>query len=174
MTNNEETLTIENAQILFRNLEGRKTTFNPDGGKRDFVLVLDEELAERLSADGWNVKRLRAREEGDPETPFIRVSLSYKNRPPRVILISRKGRNTLPEDLVGMADFVDIDSVDLTINPYRWEVNGQRGVKAYLSVMYIVLKESPLDLKYADVLEIGGEPLALEGTPDWIEGEEVE
>lgn len=170
----DNSLTIENAEILFRNFEGRPTAFNPDGGKRDFVVLLDEELAERLNADGWNVKRLRAREEGDLETPFIRVSLSYKNRPPRVILISRKGRSTLPEDLVGMADFVDIERVDLTINPYRWEVRGEKGVKAYLDVIYIILRENPLDLKYADVMEIDGEPLAIESAPDWIEGEEAE
>ena len=40
--------------------------------------------------------------------------------------------------------------MDLTINPYVWEANGNTGVKAYLGTMYVTIAEDPLDAKYAD------------------------
>lgn len=173
MPNGDGSLMIEGAQILFRNFAGNETPMN-DKGKRNFCLLLDEQTADMLSQDGWNIKRLRPRDDEEIGTPFVKVTVKYGNRPPRVILISSKGRQELSEELVMLADWVDVKHVDVTIRPYNWEVRGEKGVSAYLKTIYIIVNEDPLDLKYADVPEIGTEEqLALEQAHDYIDVEEV-
>jgi hypothetical protein len=157
-------LKIENAQIIFRNLAGRKTMYNAEGN-RNFCLLLDEEVAHQMERDGWNIKHLRPREEGDTPKPYLPVAVSYKNRPPRVLLLTSKGRTLLTEDVVEFVDLVDIDFVDVTVRPYNWDVSGRQGVKAYVQTMYVKVREDPLDLKYADVEEITMDGRSLEAGP---------
>ena len=49
-------LNVENAVLLFKNFAGEPTRVNPAGGKRTFNLVLNQEYAEKLHAQSWNVK----------------------------------------------------------------------------------------------------------------------
>lgn len=49
-------LTVEHAELAFKNFQGRGTKANPVGGKRAFCLMLNEETAARLDAEDWNVK----------------------------------------------------------------------------------------------------------------------
>lgn len=170
-------LTMEGAKIIFRNLAGREGKYNREGD-RNFCVLLDVVTARAMEEDGWNIKRLRPREEDEGLEPqaYLPVSVSYKSRPPRVVLITSKGRTPLTEDVVEFVDMVDIKYVDLTINPYKWEVNGKGGVKAYLSTLYVIVHEDPLDLKYADLEELptsSGRVNELEAAPEVeiIEGE---
>jgi hypothetical protein len=158
----EGTVTVENARIIFRNFAGREGQYNREGD-RNFAVILDPVVAEQMLADGWNVKYLRPREEDEQPTPYVQVSVSYKGRPPKIVIITSKGRTTLPEDMVEVVDWVDIATVDLIITPYNWSVRGETGVKAYLKTMYLVIAEDDLDRKYADVPEIeaGNKPLAI-------------
>ena len=57
-------LMIENAKIIFRNFAGKEGMYNAEGD-RNFCVLLEDDLAEQLVKDGWNVKTLRAREEDD-------------------------------------------------------------------------------------------------------------
>jgi hypothetical protein len=143
-----EEITIEDARIVFRNFEGREEKFNAIGN-RNFSILLEPGTAKVLEDKGWNVKILKARDEDGEDQPYIQVSVSYKARPPRVILLTSRGRTPLDEETVHLMDFVDLDTVDVTLNPYSWEVNGKNGVKAYLKTMYTRVREDPLDLKYA-------------------------
>lgn len=163
----EGTVTVENARIIFRNFAGKEGQYNREGD-RNFAVILEPTVAEQMLADGWNVKYLRAREEGEQPTPYIQVSVSYKGRPPRIVIITSKGRTTLPEGMVEIVDWVDIETVDLIITPYNWSVRGENGVKAYLKTMYIVIAEDDLDRKYSDVPEIeaGNKPLAIAAGPN--------
>lgn len=168
MAPTEPTLTMEGAQIIFRNFAGRKTMYNAEGN-RNFCLLLDDETAEKMSRDGWNIKYLRPREEGDQPKPYVAVAVSYKHRPPRVLLLTSRGRTLLTEDVVEFVDMVDIMHVDLTIRPYNWDVSGRQGIKAYLQTMYVKLREDPLDLKYQDVEEVSMDGRALEAPPQSAE-----
>lgn len=163
------TLLMEEASIIFRNFAGKEGMYNAEGD-RNFCLLLDDATAQNMANDGWNIKTLRAREEGDPVQPYIQVSLKYRARdgrklqPPTIVLITSKGRTGLNEEECEILDWVDIAKVDLIIRPNPWNVNGKSGIKAYLKSIYVTIQEDALQLKYADVPEIGSsqQPLAIE------------
>lgn len=140
---------VENATIIFRNFGGAPTKFNPIGGKKEFSVILDPEVAEQMAADGWNIKTLAARDEGDEETPFVTVTVNYGFKPPRIVLISSSGRTNIDEGAVSSLDWVDIKTVDIIARGYEWEVNGKVGVKAYLKTMFMTIDEDALEMKYA-------------------------
>lgn len=148
---NNDTLLMEDAQILFRNFAGAEKTFN-SAGDRNFCVLLNPRLADKLRAEGWNVKTLKAREEGEEPQPYLQVAVNYKKgRPPRCVMITSRGRTDLGADEVEIFDWADIKKVDLILNPYPWDVNGNKGVKAYLKSIFVTLNEDELELKYADV-----------------------
>ncbi len=145
---------VENATLLFKNFSGRATEFNREGD-RNFVLVLTEEVAARLSQDDWNVRILPAREEGDPDRLVLDVTVKFGKYPPKIILITNDGktRTRLDEDMISILDGADVQEWDLMINPSFWEFNGKSGVKAYLKSAYVTLREDALDRKYGAVPE---------------------
>lgn len=176
MPANDGTLVMEDARIVFRNFAGKEGMYNREGD-RNFCVLLDENLAQQMAADGWNIKTLKSREEGEPGTPYLQVSVSYKGRPPTMVLMTSKGRTQISEDECEILDWVEIRSVDLIVRPYHWNVSGKSGVKAYLKSFWVIIEEDPLTLKYSDVPEIGAAPVpaAIEGRPHAdFEGEVVE
>lgn len=149
---------FEDANVVFRNFAGRAGDFNSEGD-RNFCIVLTPERAEDLRAKGWNVKTLRARDEGDDPNPYIQVSVNFnKGRPPKVVLINSQGRVHLGADEVSMLDIADVAHWDLVINPYAWEIKRgddvNRGIKAYLKQAFVTLNENAFELKYADLPDL--------------------
>lgn len=141
---------MENARILFRNFSGNPSKFTPKG-KRTFCLVIDPETADALSEEGWNVKFLKPREEGDSPTPYIQVNVGFKDdqsKSPKIYMVTRKKKTLLTEDTVGVLDFAEIDNVDVIVTPYKWDVNGKQGVSAYLKTMYVSVIEEDFGGKY--------------------------
>lgn len=143
-------IVIENARIGFRNFSGEEGRFNPKG-RRNFCVFLDTELGETLQDDGWNIKWLEPREEGDEQQAYLQVAVSYKNIPPKIVQITSRGQTILDEDMVGVLDWAEIENVDLIIRPYNWEVNGKKGVKAYVKSMYVTIFEDDFAHKYKDI-----------------------
>jgi len=147
-----KTFMVENADIIFRNFEGREGPMNTKG-QRNFCVFLDPEVALEMIEDDWNVKYLTAREEGEEDRPYIQVSVGYKTRPPRIVLISSTGRTHLTEENVEILDVVDTSMVDLIARGYDWTVNGKSGTKAYVQSMFVTLEEDALERKYAVIEE---------------------
>lgn len=160
-------VTIEDARIVFRNFSGKEGQYNREGD-RNFAVILEDELAEQMAADGWNVKYLKPREEDDSPTPYVQVKVKYgKARPPRVVLITSRGRTQLDEDTIMILDWADIELVDLIIRPYEWDVNGRTGITAYLQTIFITIAEDELERKYADVPDSAQNVIG--GTPDLLQ-----
>lgn len=155
---NDRSVLFENAKLIFRNFAGRATPFAPAGRRTFAVVIEDHEFAKRLAADGWNVKFYEKKDEEDEDRdPFITVRVRFEPRPPRIVLLSSSGRNEISEEEVNLLDHADIAEVDLMITPFDWEVGGKTGTAAYLSNMYVTLRENELDLKYANRGIDGGE-----------------
>lgn len=147
---NDGTLIMEDAQIVFRNFAGAEGMYNREGD-RNFCVLLDEDLAADMQQDGWNVKRLKLREGEEVAQAYIQVSVGFKGRPPRMVMITSRGRTDLGQDECILLDWADILKTDLIIRPYHWNVNGRTGVKAYLKSIFVIINEDYLELKYSDV-----------------------
>lgn len=147
-------IVMEDVRIVFRNFAGREGQFNREGDRNFSVLLDDDKLVKDLEADGWNVKYLKAREEGDTEQPYLQVSVNFDGRPPRVTMITSRGRTNLGEREVEMLDWADIRTCDLIVRPYHWNVNGRSGIKAYLQSIFVTIEEDELELKYSDIDDV--------------------
>jgi len=141
---------IENAKIRFRNFSGKEGRFNP-AGRRNFCVFLDDDTANDLADEGWNIKWLRPRTEDDEPQAYIQVAVSYANVPPKVWLVNSKQKTLLDENTISTLDWAELEEVDLVIRPYNYDVNGKSGVKAYLKTMYAKIVEDEFADKYEDV-----------------------
>lgn len=141
---------LENRRIVFRNFSGEEGKYNAKG-KRNFNVLLEDAEAEAMLADGWNVKYLQSREEGDAPQPRLEVSVAFGKNPPRIILITSKGKTPLDESMVNLLDWAEIKSVDMIVRAYHWQVQDKIGVKAYLKSIYVTIVEDKLEQKYRDV-----------------------
>ena len=149
----DNTVLMEGVRLIFRNFAGKEGKYNAEGD-RNFGVILTDEVAEEMLADGWNVKYLKPREEDEDETPtpWLPVAVGYgKGRPPRVVVITSRGRTNLDESSVEMLDWADIVNVDMIVRPYHYEVRGDKGVKAYVQSIYVTIEEDELEKKYADL-----------------------
>lgn len=143
-------ITLENAKIGFRNFSGNPGKFNPPG-RRNFCVFLDYDIAKVLEQDGWNIRWLEPKEPEDEKTPYLQVAVNYDNIPPKIVLITKKGKTILNESMVNILDWAEISNIDIIIRPYNWEVNDKGGVKAYLKSMYVTIIEDEFEDKYRDV-----------------------
>ena len=152
MPKNDNSVIMEGVRIIFRNFSGKEGQYNREGD-RNFAVLLDDKVAEAMAADNWNVKWLRPRTEEEGEAPqaYLPISVNFKGRPPRIVLVTSRGRTNLDENQVEMLDWVDIINVDLIVRPYEWTVNNKSGIKAYLQSIYVTIEEDPLELKYAEL-----------------------
>jgi hypothetical protein len=143
-------INIEGAKIGFRNFKGIAGKFNAPG-KRNFCVFFDQELGKTLENDGWNIRWLQPKSPDDDSVPYMQVAVSFDNIPPKIVLVTRKGKTKLDEESIDILDWAEIQNVDLIIRPYNWTVKGDSGVKGYVKTMYVTIAEDEFEGKYYDV-----------------------
>lgn len=146
--------TIEGASIIFRNFSGREDTFNKEGD-RNFSLVLDDDIANDLRKQGWNIKQKENQETGELYPPTLEISVAFNKYPPSVWLLRQTSegikRVLLSQENVGNLDTIEIENIDLTVRGYRWQVNDKTGIKAYAKEIFVTAYQTPLDSKYEGI-----------------------
>ena len=125
-------LQIDDARIIYRNFSGAPSKFNREGERNFSIVIPDEETANTLVEEGWNVKIKPPRDEDDSPFMHLPVKVKFNDRGPIVYLKTGNAVNKLDEESVDILDNIDIMGVDLDIRPYDWEVNGKTGRTAYL------------------------------------------
>ena len=148
---------IDGARIIFRNFSGRGTQYNREGDRNFCVVIDDEDIANRLIEEGFNVKIRQPREEG--EEPFMYMKVNVKYHPkgseyerlnPVACLITGRNRNMLDEESICCLDSIDIENVDLDLSGSNWNVQGRSGRSAYLSKIYVTQELDRFATRYAE------------------------
>ena len=132
-------LQVDDARITFKNFAGRGDRYNHEGDRNFALIIPNEDIANELIADGWNVKIKPPREDGDSAFIYMNIKLSYNGRG-GIPAYLRSGDKIveLTEDTIGCLDNMDIMSVDLDIRPYDWtRPNGDSGRSAYLQSIHV-------------------------------------
>lgn len=131
-------LQIDDARIIYRNFRGEGSKYNREGDRNFAVIIPNQEIADKLIEDGWNVKIKPPRDEEEDPFIFLPVKVKFNGNGPHIYIQSGRSMVKLDEETVEQIDDLDISSVYLDIRPYEWEVNGKTGKTAYLQSMKVV------------------------------------
>ena len=136
-------LQIDDARIIYRNFAGAASKFNREGDRNFSIVIPDQEMADALVNEGWNVKIKAPREDGDVPFMTLPVKVKFNDRGPNVYLQTGNRMNRLNEDSIACLDQIDIVSVDLDVRPYDWVLyegtkDEKRGRSAYLQSIKVV------------------------------------
>ena len=131
-------LQIEDARIIYRNFAGIGSKYNREGDRNFAVIIPNQEIADELIADGWAVKIKPPRDEDESPFMYLPVKVKFNNRGPAAYVKSGNSVQRLNEETIGMLDEIDIQSVDMDLRAYDWEVNGKTGKSAYLQAINVI------------------------------------
>lgn len=169
-------LEILDAQIKWpwSHFNGAADTFNTEGD-RNFVVSLNPEYARSLMEipDGWSIKEYtdtREGAEGEEPEYTIKVKISYRFEPPKIFFLKEKEvedpdnpgqtimqlRKFRVENEAELNDITraTVKRIDFVAKPSRWMRNGEAGVTAYLSEMYVHMQDSVIGSQYDDIEEV--------------------
>lgn len=163
--NKPEKLEIENVQLMggrFKNFSGRATKYNREGDRFINVRIPSQEQAEELAEEGWNIKILDPKEEGDEPVYYLTVKIRYKveggKKDPNIFKgISSDNMHRLTPENTGDLDRDEVERADIVINPSYYNTNGKEGYSAYLDSLYVIIKGNRFASKYTVVDD---EPIA--------------
>ena len=133
-------LQIDDARIIYRNFSGIGSKYNREGDRNFAVVIPNQEIADELIKEGWNVRIKPPREEDEDPFMYLPVKIKFSDRGPNCYLRSGKIQTKLTESTIGCVDDIDILSVDLDLRPFDWDVNGKTGRTAYLQSIRVTQK----------------------------------
>lgn len=132
-------LQIDDAKLIYRNFSGEGSKYNRPGDRNFSIIIPNQELADQLIDEGWNVKIKPPRDDDDQPFIFLPVKVKFNGRGPNVYLESGPNQILLDEESIAILDNVDIVCADLDIRPYDWKLDdGSSGRAAYLHSMRVV------------------------------------
>lgn len=147
-------IVIEDAKIIFRNFGGKESRFN-SAGRRNFGVLIDNDEAKDLEEEGWHIKWLKPREEGEEPQAYLPVRVNYAAVPPTVYMVTSRKKTLMSEKNIATLDNADLKTANIVISPYFWTIQGGRGkedehgITAYLKTGYFEIVEDPFFEKYA-------------------------
>lgn len=146
-------LVLEDVTIIWPNFRGAATQWNEPGNRYFNIAFEPGELTDSLLADGWHLKLQTPDNDRDPFY-ILEVAVRFDNYPPKVVKVGAVTGNQvqLTADTVEILDSANLLRVDVELNPHSWTVNGRSGIKAYLTSLWAVVEESPLELKWTSEL----------------------
>lgn len=143
-------LQVSDARIIYRNFAGVGSKFNREGERNFSIVIPNQEIADELIAEGWNVRIKPPREDFDEPFFHLPVKVKFNDRGPGVYVKSMDRIRRLNEETVGMIDEIDILSVDMDLRPYNWDVNGKTGRTAYLQSMEVTQNIDRFGARYVE------------------------
>lgn len=138
-------ITLEGARLIFRNFAGNPDDYNKQGGLRTTGVLIPNDLAEEMKAEGWNIKYLKPRDPQDEPQAFLTVKCKFGKIKPTIYICTEHGKTLLDEDSVESIDYAEIRDVDIVIRPYEYEPGC---ISAYIKTMYVNIVEDVFADKY--------------------------
>lgn len=166
MSRRDEQIRLENVKLCCRNFAGTKFG---QSSTRSFGVLIDEELAERLIADGWTAVKWFDGNPEDPQdkpTPWLSIKFKYGTNPktgrktgPTIVLIRSAGKKRLTEETVDQLDWSLIRQAQVVAHPYAYPaMNGRpAGISCWLDALYVEVQEDEFEERYADVRDLDAE-----------------
>lgn len=147
-----EKVELKNYKVMFKNFAGRASTngYNREGN-RNFCIVLDDETAQQMLNDGWNVRVKEFDDGSHRNTLQVAVRFDIERFRPRIVMVTPKSngkfiKRPLNEDTVSELDSATITYANVMLNPSPWKnAMGHGGIKAYLTTGYFVIEKDPFE-----------------------------
>jgi len=157
---------FKNAVIIKRNFKGAEQVVTPKNGGRPFkkvgprfTLVLTEDMLQALRDAKGNCRySMWQFDEENPDLKVFEIEVNIKmdsSNPPVIQLITKKGGVVKPKTLkshnlaiLDEPDSIDIERVDLIVNPYDPSKSGN--FTLWLRQMKVVLREVQDDISADD------------------------
>lgn len=143
-------LQIDDCRIIYRNFSGAPSKFNREGDRNFAIVIPNEGLCNKLVDAGWKVKIKPPRDEDEYPFMYMPVKIKFNERGPNAYLQTGNRLNKLDAESIGCLDDIDIQSVDLDLRPYDWEVNGKTGRTAYLQSIKVTQNIDRFAARYAE------------------------
>jgi len=147
-------LVVKNAVIMqgrtrsgnWSNFAGAPTTYNKQGGKRTFNLVLSARMAQELMDMGWNIRHMDPYDDQDDDLFFTEVVLNMNSKyEPRVYLGTswngKKSLNRLHGDMVNKLDDMRFEQLHLVIHPKENTPDSKFRYKGYCNQIEAIQRE---------------------------------
>ena len=114
---------LKGYQITFKNFSGRPSANGYNrAGNRNFNVILDDETAEQMANDGWNVRTKEFDDGSHRNTLQVAVRYDIERFRPRVFLVTPKSngkfvKRLLTEDTISELDSAKITDTRMILNP---------------------------------------------------------
>ena len=148
---------IVDREVRSRNFGGKEKKDQITGrtvnspGYRNFLLFIDEEIAEELKDHGCEVKYTKVQGPNDVAMPYVSIIVSYYLKPVEVCMISNGVMTPLDETRVYMLDNVDLKNmcIELEFGKEKTHLNGTKYVPLFAQKIWAEVIPSYFAEKYA-------------------------
>ena len=148
---------ILDEDVRGRNFKGEEQRDRTTGkivngtGRRNFLLFLNDEVAEELKTYGCEVKYTRPRDDNDIPRPYMSINVSYNLKPVEAHLIANNQDTMLDEQRIGTLNDVDFKNLGLVLEFGREKthLNGVTFIPVFASQIWAEIVPSYFGARYS-------------------------